>query len=241
MQKRTFLITGASKGIGRALAHRLDDAGHHVVGLARNNNDPDFPGDLVAIDLSDRAATETALKQLVNTYEFDGVINNFGFIRLGLLGEIDLDDVEHQLLHNLIPTIQTVQALLPGMRKRGWGRVVNVSSLMALGGHTHRTGYAGAKAAMISFTRVWALELANTGITVNAVAPGPTETELFRANSPPGSEAEQRFLAMVPMGRFGKPEELAAGIAFMLSEDAGFITGQTLFVDGGGSIGKLGI
>jgi NAD(P)-dependent dehydrogenase (short-subunit alcohol dehydrogenase family) len=241
MIKRTFLITGASKGIGRALSRRLADDGHHVVGVARSNKDADFPGDLVAIDLSDRDATDKALRRLVANHAFDGVVNNVGFIRLGHIGEIDLDDLEQQLLHNLIPAVQTVQAILPGMRERGWGRIVNVSSLVALGGHTHRTGYAGAKSAMISFTRSWALELAATGITVNSVAPGPTETELFRANTPPGSEAEQRFLSLVPMGRLGRPDELAAAVAFMLSDDAGFITGQTLFVDGGASIGKASI
>jgi NAD(P)-dependent dehydrogenase (short-subunit alcohol dehydrogenase family) len=123
------------------------------------------------------------------------------------------------------------------MRRRGWGRIVNLSSLVVLG-VTNRTAYAAAKAAMMSFTRTWALELAQTGITVNAVAPGPTETELFRQNTPVGSEAEQRFLSLVPMKRFGKPEELAAAVAFLLSEEAGFITGQTLFVDGGASVGK---
>jgi NAD(P)-dependent dehydrogenase (short-subunit alcohol dehydrogenase family) len=123
------------------------------------------------------------------------------------------------------------------MRDRGWGRIVNLSSLVVLG-VANRTAYAAAKAAMMSFTRTWALGRAQTGITVNAVAPGPTETELFRQNTPAGSEAEQRFLSLVPMKRFGKPEELAAAVAFLLSEDAGFITGQTLFVDGGASVGK---
>lgn len=94
------------------------------------------------------------------------------------------------------------------------------------------------KAAVNSLTRTRAIELAETGITVNAVAPGPVETEMFRRNTPAGSEAEGRFLSMIPMRRLGNPEEIVAAIAFLLSEDAGFITGQILFVDGGGSIGR---
>jgi NAD(P)-dependent dehydrogenase (short-subunit alcohol dehydrogenase family) len=237
MLSRTFLITGASKGIGRALSIRLAAEGHRVIGLARGADDPSFPGTLVSVDLTDRDATANVLEGLVDRYAFDGVINNAGFVRLAGLEAVDPDDLEASLRHNLTPALQTVQALLPGMRRRGWGRIVNLSSLVVLG-VTNRTAYAAAKAAMMSFTRTWALELAQTGITVNAVAPGPTETELFRQNTPVGSEAEQRFLSLVPMKRFGKPEELAAAVAFLLSEEAGFITGQTLFVDGGASVGK---
>ncbi|MHA6205954.1 SDR family oxidoreductase [Dyella soli] len=237
MTQRTFLVTGATKGIGRAIAHRLAAAGHHVVGLARGAGDQTFPGTLVSVDLSDRRATERVLGELVERNAFDGVVNNFGYVKLAGLGELALDELEHSMRLNLIPAVQTVQALLPQMRARGWGRVVNVTSLVTLG-MTQRTAYAAAKSAMNSFTRTWALELAETGITVNSVAPGPTETELFRQNTPEGSAAEERFLALVPMKRLGKPEELAAAIAFLLSDDAGYITGQTLFVDGGASIGR---
>lgn len=139
---------------------------------------------------------------------------------------------------NLHPALVATQAALPGMRARGWGRIVNISSLTVLGS-VERTSYAAAKAALVSFTRSWALELAPTGITINAVSPGPTETELFRANNAPGSEGEARYLAGIPMRRFGKPEEIAAAVAFLLSDDAAFMTGQTLHVDGGASIGKL--
>jgi NAD(P)-dependent dehydrogenase (short-subunit alcohol dehydrogenase family) len=239
MTERTFLITGASKGIGRALSHRLSKAGHHVVGIARGK-DAGFPGTLVSIDLNDSKASGRALSELAQRYAFDGVVNNVGLARLHAVGEIDLDDVEEMLRVNIHPTIQTVQAILPGMKAKGWGRVVNVTSLVTTGTPL-RSGYAAAKAAVNSLTRTWAMELARTGITVNAVAPGPVETELFRRNTPAGSEAEGRFLSMIPMGRLGQPEEIAAAIAFLLSEDAGFITGQTLFVDGGGSTGRSAI
>ena len=236
MTQRTFLITGASKGIGRALATRLAHAGHRVVGLARGA-DPDFPGELVPVDLTDRAATAAVLDDLLGRYDFDGIVNNVGFVKLGKIGEIDLDDLERSFQTNLTPAVQSVQALLPALRRKGWGRIVNIASLVVLG-VVERTAYAAAKAAMMSFTRTWALELATAGITVNAVAPGPVETELFRENSPPGSEGEQRFLSIVPMRRLGKPDELAAAIAFLLSEEASYITGQTLFVDGFSSICK---
>ena len=149
--ERTFLVTGASKGIGRALSQRLAAAGHHVVGIARGR-DPDFPGTLVSVDLNDTQASEKAFRELAQLYAFDGVVNNVGLARLHAVGEIDLHDLEDMLRVNLHPTIQTVQALLPAMKAKGWGRIVNVSSMVTTGTPL-RSGYAAAKAAVNSLTR----------------------------------------------------------------------------------------
>src|SRR6201988_2673464 len=136
---------------------------------------------------------------------------------------------------NGLNAVPAVQAALAGMLTAGWGRIVNVTSLTTLG-TPERTPYAAAKAALEACTRIWANELASTGITVNAVAPGPTETELYRERSPIGSERETRLLETIPMHRVGTPREIAHAICALLDEDAGYITGQIVRADGGGSI-----
>lgn len=236
MTPRTYVITGATKGIGRALSERLVKAGHLVVGMARHS-DPTFPGELIEVDLASAAATAAAVSGLVSRERIDGVVNNVGLVRPQPLQTVTAQDLTEVLDLNIRPALQLVQAAVPVMQAARYGRIVNISSLTALGS-ANRSSYSASKAAMIALTRTWALELADSGITVNSIAPGPTATEMLRKNSPPGSASEARFLENVPMRRFAQPAEIAAAVDFFLSEDAGFITGQTLFVDGGSSIGK---
>ena len=234
---RTILITGASKGIGRATADYLAKQGHQIIGVARRPPEAPFPGKFVTIDLANLEQTESVLSELTDRYSITGLVNNVGLSQAQPLEEISLQDLSNVLDLNLRPAVQIAQALLPAMKQSGWGRIVNISSLAALG-FPSRTSYAAAKAGLISLTRTWALELAKTGITVNAIAPGTIATEMFNEKVSPGSKEEQIYSSMIPMGRFGQPSEIAAAIVFFCSDDAAFITGQTLFIDGGASIGR---
>jgi len=235
MAAHTTLITGASAGIGRATAQMLSDQGHQVIGMARREV-TDFPGIYIQVDLQDVEATQAALDQAIANCEIDGLVNNVGIVRPAALEEItfvDLMDVYHL---NVRCTVQCTQAVIPAMKTRNYGRIVNIASLVT-NGVPHRTSYAASKCAMLSCTTSWALELAAYGITVNAVSPGPTATEMFNRNNPPGSPGYKRYTGMVPMKRVAPPEEIATAIAFFLSEEASFVTGQNLYVDGGASVG----
>jgi 3-oxoacyl-[acyl-carrier protein] reductase len=234
MSPRRVLITGASKGIGRAVADRLAAAGHTPIGLARRRPD-EFPGEFYEVDLADRAATADVLDRIVASGRIDAVVNNAGLARFARIGSIDLDDLFTTYDLNVRAAVQVVQAVLPEMKAAGWGRIVNVSSLTTLG-TPERTPYAASKAALEAATRIWAAELAQTGITVNAVAPGPVETEMYRERSPIGSEREALLLDKIPVRRVGTPREIAHAICALLDEDAGYITGQIIRADGGGSI-----
>lgn len=235
MKKKTVIITGASKGIGWATSCRLALAGYHVVGIARTKPEEIFAGDFFSCDLSHEEETARLITMLLERYHVDALVNNVGAGGPQLLESIDLNALRSIYDINVRTAVQMAQGFVSQMKERQWGRIINLAS-RAIFGIPGRTSYAAAKSALIGCTRVWALELAPMGITVNVIAPGPIETAMLRRIRPPGSEAEKELLACIPMARVGQPKEVAAAIEFLLSEDAGFITGQTLCVDGGGSL-----
>ena len=234
MTKRTTLISGATRGIGRAVADMEAADGHHVVTLARNPAPDDFPGDCYIVDLFDRKDTAAVMEKIVADHKIDKVVHCAGLANPQMIWDVTLEQFDQVIEINLRASIQMVQAVLPHMREQQWGRIINISSRAALGRIT-RTSYGAAKSGMGGMTRSWALELATQGITANVVAPGPTLTEMLKFNNPD----LDAFAAEIPMQRLGEPKEIAAMIHFLISENASFCTGQVIYVDGGLSVGMV--
>lgn len=234
MTKKTVLITGATKGIGLASSERLARNDWEIIGIARSKT-TDFPGKLFLCDLSNRKQTNSILKDISEKHDIDAIVNNVGISLPQPLNQVDLTSLDAVYDLNVRVALQTTQEFLPHMKQKQYGRIVNIASRAIFGIHD-RTSYSAAKSALVGCTKTWAVELADSGITVNAVAPGPIETELFRKTRPIGSQEEQKVLSSIPMKRLGTAAEVAAGVEFLLSKDSGFITGQVLCIDGGGSL-----
>ncbi|WP_342131006.1 SDR family oxidoreductase [Hydrogenophaga sp. OTU3427] len=238
---RVAAVTGGSAGIGRVICEQLLADGYEVVSLSRRATDIAHPRlHSVEVDLSDRAATGEAVREMVKQHEVTTVVHNAGVIRAALLPDVKLDDLDALVDLHLGCAIQLVQATLPAMRARHFGRVVLLSSRAALGLQT-RTSYSATKAGMLGMARTWALELAPEGITVNVVAPGPIRTDMFYDVVEQGSERERALAASVPVKRLGESADVARAVGFFADERNSFVTGQVLYVCGGTSVGSLAL
>jgi len=235
------LVTGGSAGIGRAICQAFLDAEYDVVALDRDPN-PLHHARLrtIAVDLTDEAATQQAARDAAQE-QITTVVHNAGVIRPALVADASAADLAALSRLHLGAALTLVQAALPAMRAARYGRIVLISSRAVLGLAT-RTAYAATKAGLIGMTRTWALELGPDGITVNAVAPGPIAgTAMFHDVLPPGDPRIESLAQSIPVRRLGQPEDVARMVLFLADPASGFITGQTMFVCGGTSVGSLGL
>ena len=237
MREPAILVTGASTGIGTSVVERLLAGGNTVVTLQRRapaKSDPRLHH--IACDLTDATATSAAGAEAARRFDITSLVNNAGGGDPAPVDKVDLKTLQDVSALHLQASLLLTQAVIPGMRARKFGRIVNIGSRAMLG-KPGRTVYAATKAGMLAMTRVWALELGPEGITVNMVAPGPINTGLFAQHNPPDSPQVKRMLETIPVGRLGEPEEVAHAVEFFLSKNAGFVTGQVLYVCGGLSVG----
>lgn len=233
-------LTGASSGIGLATAESFLDEGYEVISIARRPC-PLRSAKLrsIMVDLTDADATRAVVLALAVEAPATTIVHCAGAIREKPIEETSIADLAALANMHLAATLSLVQANLPAMKQAHYGRIVLISSRAVLG-LVKRTAYSSTKAGMLGLARTWALELAPHGVTVNVVAPGPiAETEMFEEIIPPHSPKMSAAARQVPAGRFGTPADVARAVMFFADPKASFITGQTLFVCGGTSIGSI--
>ena len=235
----TAVITGASRGIGLDLARRLLERDYTVISIARHA--PPVAHDRlrsVVADLLDESAVRDAAAEIAAAHEVTHFIQNAGLVWPRPVEEASPADVAGLAQLHLGSALTLMQAFLPAMKGRRFGRILFNGSRAALGVPT-RTAYSASKAGMIGMARTWALELAPHGITVNVVAPGPIQTDNFWDIIPRGSDREKELARRIPVGRLGTTRDVANAFLYFCDPENGFVTGQTLYVCGGASVGTL--
>ncbi|MCE8035468.1 MAG: SDR family oxidoreductase [Halomonas sp.] len=237
MSEPCAIVTGGARNIGQAIALRLQQDGYRTIVLDIVEPEAEsLKADARRVDLAEIEATRAVLAEIVESHSVDCLVNNVGIVAPALLDDTRVEDFDRLMHLNVRSALVCTQALLPGMRERRHGRIVINASRVVLGKEA-RSLYSATKGALQSMARTWALELAGDGITVNCVAPGPIATSAFWENNPPDSERARRIIDNIPARRMGQPEDVAQAVSFFCDERSGFVTGQTLFVCGGVSVG----
>ena len=239
---QTIVVTGGSVGIGLAICTQLLDEGYTVINLSRRAAELEHPQlHNRVVDLSVAEDVERVASQVAQNFNISGFVHNAGLIRPNLLEDVDLNDLTYLTQVHIGAAISLTQAFLPKMKAAQYGRIVLITSRAALGLQT-RTSYSATKSGMMGMARTWALELGPHGITVNTVAPGPIEaTEMFDAVIEDGSEKKKALAASIPVKRIGLPTDVANAVYFFIQPGNGFVTGQTLMVCGGSSLGAINL
>lgn|SRR5690625_1434755 len=235
------IVTGGSAGIGAEIVQQMLNAGYQVISMARRP--PQIKHKAlhhIEVDLLDPLATEQAAQEATQNHAVSHFVHNAGVIWPNLLPDVQLSELEGLTQLHIGSAITLAQACLPNMQKNRFGRIVLLSSRGALGVPT-RTAYSATKAGMIGMARTWALELADAGITVNVVAPGPIQTDMFYEVIEAGSEREQALAQGIPVKRLGRADDVARAVLFFSDPNNSFITGQTLYVCGGASVSSVTI
>jgi 3-oxoacyl-[acyl-carrier protein] reductase len=240
LDARVALVTGASRGIGRAIALTLAARGATVVAAARGDNARGTvdaiaaaggKADAASVDVTDAASVGKAVADALGKYgRLDVLVNNAGMAKDQLMLRMKRDDWDSVIAVNLTAAFTCVQAVLKTMVKQRSGRIITITSVVGQAGNAGQANYAASKAGLIGFTKALALELAPRNITVNAVAPGMIDTDMTRAI---GAQAHEAWTERIPLQRLGTPEDVAGAVAFLASDEAAYITGQVLAVNGG--------